>query len=265
MAKLVEQSRLSFGKAPIVFVGEPRRCVGVVEVHNPHDEPVKMRRLRLQSADSKLQNSCEPEVIDAQVIARLCACETKRVEVSLAFPPTTPPGHYQAWLGGLDGARCPVSIRLLELRSLRLSPGRVSHTTSPGATFETCITVTNLGNVPLTIPHGTPLVFRDPRRGWHQHFHASVTTHGEQGNQQFLDDFLKRMAAAEPPVGRTKIKRGSGVLAPAESRVLEIEVCMPKKLHAPCNYVAFANLGDGTLTLALHLEKPVESPEPPIG
>lgn len=262
MAKLVEQTRLSFGKTPIVFVGDPRRCVGVLEIHNPHDEPVKVRRLRLQSADPKLRNGCDPEVIDALVIARLCACETKKVEVSLAFPPATPPGHYDAWLGGIEGARCPVSIRLLELRRLRLSPARVSHTTEPGATFDTCITVTNQGNVPVTIPHGTPLVFRDPSRGWHQHFHASVKTHGEQGNQTFLDDFLKRMAAAEPPVGRTKIKQGSGELAPNESRVLEIEVCMPKKLHAPCNYVAFANLGDAMLTLALHVTVPVE---PPIG
>jgi hypothetical protein len=264
MAKLVEQHRLSFGKRPIVFVGGPRRCVGVLEIHNPHDEPVKLRRLQLRSENPKLSNACEPAVIDVHVLARLCPCETKKVEVSLAFPPTTPPGHYDAWLGGLEGARCPVSIRLLELRSLRLSPSVVSYTTQPGATFETCVTATNLGNVPLTIPNGTPLVFRDLERGWHQHFHAAVSTHAEQGNQPFLDDFLKRMAAAEPPVGRTKIKRGAGELAPNESRLIEIEVCVPKKLHAPRNYHGFANLGDATLSLNLHVSLPIE-PSEPIG
>lgn len=262
MPKLVEQSQLSFGDKPIVFVGNPRRCVGVLEIHNPDDQPVKMRRLQLRSADPKLNGPCLPEVFDANVLARLCGCETKKVEVSLSFPPTTPPGQYDAWLGGHAGTRCPVSIRLLELRSLRLTPGTVSYTTQPGATFDTTITVTNLGNVPLPIPQGTPLVFRDLVRGWHQHFHAAVSTVGDQGNQPFLDEFLKRMAAAEPPVGRAKIRCGAGDLAPNESRLLEIEVCVPKKLQAPRNYAAFANLGDATLTLKLHVTEPEP---PPIG
>lgn len=262
MTKLVQQSRLSFGTKPVVFVGDPRRCVGVLEIHNPHDEPVKMRNLQLRSADPKLSNTCEPEVIGAHVLAKLCACETRKVEVSLAFPATTPPGLYEAWLGGLEGARCPVSIRLLEFRKLRLSPSVVSYSTQPGATFNTCVTATNLGNVTLTIPQGSPLVFRDLARGWHQHFHAAVSTHGEQGNEVFLDEFLKRMAASEPPVGRTKIRQGAGDLAPNESRVLEIEVHLPKKLHTPRNYAAFANLGDAMLSLNLHVDEPEP---PPIG
>jgi hypothetical protein len=262
MPNTVEQQRLSFGKRPVVLVGDPRRCVGVFEIHNPADAPVKLRRLRLRSG-GKLSNSCDPEVIDVLVLARLCACETRKIEVSITFPPSTPPGTYEASLVGAEGASCPVSIHMLELRRLRLSPSTVSYSSVPGGTVKTCVTASNLGNVPITIPPKAPLVFRDRVHGWHHHFHAAVSTVGDQGNQPFLDEFLKRMAASEPPVGRAKILRGAGELAPNESRVIEVEICIPNKLHAPRNYHGFVTLGDATLAVNLHLSPP-EPDEPPV-
>jgi hypothetical protein len=256
MTRSVTQQRLSFGSQPVVLVGDPRRCMGVLAIHNPNDHPVKLRRIQLRSASGKLSNSCDPEMIEIRLLASLCPCETRQVEVSVPLPPFTPPGCYEASLEGADGASCRVSIHVLERRRLRLSPASLSYTKAPGETFALCVTATNLGNVPVEVPRSAALALHDREHGWHDHFHAAASTHGDQGNGPFLDAFIKRMAAAEPPVGRIRISEGAGVLAPDSSRLLEIAVSLPKKLRAPYNYAAVAYLADAALSLNLLVTQP---------
>jgi hypothetical protein len=251
--QLVTQEHVEFGGEPIVLVGDPRRCAGVIVVRNPQDLPVKLRRIHLRSDGQRLGGCGDPSVIDLRVSAGLCAGETQQLRVRAQLPPGTPPGCYEARLEGGDGVVRKVAIHVLERRRTRLSPLAVTCGAAPGATFTVKVNAQNLGNVAVVIPPHAPLELHAADRGWPFHFHAAARSHGGEGHQAFLDAFVKRMADDEPPVGRVRVHDGAGPLAAQQGRALELEVALPKKLRSGRTYRGLVRLADTVLRLTLHL------------
>ena len=253
ITEFVTQDRLSFGQEPVTLIGSPRRCTGLVRLHNPHAQRVKLRRLRLMCSDAALTNTPSPSVLELRVSAALDGGETRQLEVQAVLPKGTPPGSYDARIESMDGAPLPVLIHVLEDRRLRLLPGVSTHTGSPGETFTVRATASNEGNVPLVIPAGVPLQLYAADQDWHAHFHAAVKTHGAQGHGPFLDAFVKSLGADEPALGRAKVLVGTGVLLPQQSRVLELAITVPKKLRAGRQYRGLLRIAGAQLGIMLHV------------
>lgn len=251
--QLVTQEHVEFGSDPIVLVGDPRHCAGLVVVRNPQDVPVKLKRIHLRSASQQLGGCGDPSVIDIRLSAGLCAGETQQLRVRAQLPPGTPPGCYEARLEGGDGVARQVAIHVLERRRTRLSPPAITFAPGPSATFTVKVNASNFGNVPVVIPPNAAVELHAADRGWPFHFHAAAKSHGSQGHQAFLDSFVKRIGDDEPAVGRAKVVAGAGALAAQQGRLLEIEVSLPKKLRDGRTYRGLVRLADAVLRMTIHI------------
>ncbi len=264
MAQNLPPNTLHFGPEPIVFVGEPRRCVGLIRVQNRHAHAVTLNELRLRTEAPIAAGGCsERGRIDVALSATVCAHATQELRVSLRMQPGTPPGSYEAELTPAEGRCVPVSIHVLECRRLRLSPASFSVSHEAGATFNVRFSAQNLGNVALDIPTRAALELHDGELDWTDHFHGAARAHGDEGHNAFLDAFVKKLAHAEPPLGRAKIVKGAGMLAAQESRVIEAELALPKKLHNGRTYQAIVKIADAQLFMTLHVSGERETPNVP--
>jgi len=264
MARAVNQQQVHFGDAPLVLVGEPRQCVGVLSIHNPQQEAVKLRRIRLRTESPALQAACDSDGLELTLFARFGGCETKLVEIRVALPSCTAPGCYTATLEGAEQTEREVRFHVLERRELQFVPSLLGHTAERGQCFKAIVTAVNLGNVPVAIPAHAALELVDTERNWHDHFHSAAASHGDHGTTPFLDQFIKRMGRGEAPVGRVHVSRGAGPLPPGQSRVLELGVSLPVRLRAPRRYRGVARLGPAALSFDLYITRST-APNPTIG
>jgi hypothetical protein len=267
MREHVSQQRVAFGQEPIVLVGPPRRCEGFLVVHNPQKNPIKLKRITLQTGAQGLANTCERGAIELRSRSNptLCPGDSQQVRVSAQLPPSTPPGSYEATLEGAEGRCQPVTIQVLESRRMQLAPSSVMRGVRPCETFQLRVHASNEGNVPLVIPRHAAVSIHALDRGWPQHVHAAARSHGGQGAAPFLDNFAARFGANEPAPGRAKIRVGAGPLAPLETRLIEVEISLPRKLRARRRYQAVVRLADASLVITLYVDvadAPVE--EPPV-
>jgi hypothetical protein len=252
----VAQERLSFGRDPLVLVGDPRHCRGIVRVHNPCADPVKLRRLMLRTpGHDRLSSGCDDGVV-VNVAAALCPGETRLLRVSVQLAPGTPPGDYQAYLDGEGKVSVPVTLSVLEHRRVRLSPGAAEFTCCPGDVLTLRTTASNLGNVAVTLPRRAVVQLHPGDRGLLHHFHAAVGAHAEDGYQQFLNGLVRRMGREEPPLGRARLLSGHGPLPAQDARLLEVEVELPKRLRTRRKYLAIVRLAGARLHLTLHVTAP---------
>jgi hypothetical protein len=260
---IVTQEVLRFGE-PIVLIGPPEAVAGFVSVHNPQNTQIKLKRLRIKPSQAQLSNTCEPEIIDVRVSAKICPGETQQIPIRLQLPPGTPPGCYDACLEVGDQRPCPVTIHVLERRRLELLPANASHGTQPGATFTVRTHVHNLGNVEVVLPRGVVVELHAGGRGLPYHFHSAARGHGAEGYHAFLNAFTKGLARDEAPLGRAKLTAGAGPLAPRATRLLEIQVSLPKKLKTDRRYLGILRFGQAVLSLTLFISAaPQPIPSPP--
>lgn len=251
---------LRLSEAPVIFIGDPRTCVGFVEVHNPNKTPVRLRRVYLRGA-APLALACESDgAIEARVSRTLCPGATETLRLALRLAAGTPPGSYQAELSLGGCAPRAVTVQVLERRRARISPAAISCAYEPGSTHTLRVHVQNLGNVATVIPVRAALELHEGDRGWPNHFHSAARAAGELGHVAFLDAFTKRLSKAEPPVGRAKVRSGAGPLDAQQSRLVELEIRMPKKLRAGRRYRGVVRLAGALLHLLLDVPAHVPMP-----
>jgi hypothetical protein len=249
--ELVTQERVVFASEPIVLIGDPRHCMGILALRNPSIAPIKLNRLRFRFA-SPMGPCFEGDVLEIRLAAVLCPLETKHLRIRMPLPPGTPPGEYRAFCDGAEGACTPISIQVLESRRTQLSPPSFTCEAQPGATFNVQVSVGNLGNTPVLIPTRAAVELHADERGWPHQFHEAIKARGKNGHQAFLDSFVKKMARQEPPVGRAKVLAGAGPLAPQQGRVVEMSISLPKRLRGGRRYRAVIRLVDASLRLRLY-------------
>jgi hypothetical protein len=244
--------RLAFSTERVTLVGEPGRCVGLLRARNPHAVSVWPGRAWLRSERAELCDPCHGGPLEILLYGTLCPGEERAMRLSLRLPPRTPPGAYEGFIEGGEGEPTPATIHVLEQRRVQLSPGGFALRAAPGSTLLVRTTVENLGNVTVEIPAHGAVALQPTEHGWPDHFHAAVKAHGNEGYEKFLDAFVKRMGAEEPPVGRAKLIAGAGPLAAQDGRLLEIEISLPKKLRNDFSYAAVVRIADAGLDIALH-------------
>lgn len=256
MTMVARQEQMRFGSEKIVLVGDPRRCQGVVQVHNPTKDKVRVRRLVLTTRARELQSACDPGQLEVRLRGPLCAGETLGLRAVVKLPLSTPPGVYEASIESEGCAALPVSIHVLERRHVKLSPPGSAYTVQAGSTFRARFHATNLGNVPVRIPARVLVELHTADYGWSHYFHRAARARGEEGHGAFLDAFVRGLSRQEPPTGRAKVVQGAGELMPQETRLLELDIALPKTLRNRRNYQGIVRIGTARHRMRLHVSEP---------
>jgi hypothetical protein len=132
---------------PLVLAGPPGQLAGRVELHNRSDVDVVLRDAVLSDQNNVLTTRPLRQSLSPLVLKPY---QERRLPLTLAVDPTTPPGEYRAELE-LAGQRRPVVLHVTEALDLTVRPQSLVVLNRPGQAQRKRIVITNEGNVAFAI------------------------------------------------------------------------------------------------------------------
>lgn len=218
----------------IVLIGAPSLLSGLVRMSNRSAETLKIKSAPLRTQDGR-------ELL-LTLGLRVPPGATAHSPASLRLDPRTPPGDIKGEAIFGDEAR-DVLIRVLEHREVALYPQGFRIHGKPGAQVPVPAVLTNLGNVPFTVPR-VALLAVSQAQGFEQMFHVAMAQAGSKGHQAALDVFAQMLGASE--VDAPKVVFGVAAtrqLAAGESVETELSFELPAKLARHGLYLGGFTLG----------------------
>lgn len=228
---------------PIVLAGQPEALEGELPLRNPGDSRVVLRAARLRGDLSNERGEVLPGMDQSIRPIVLRPGQARKVTVSLAVEPHTPPGEYRGEVE-LSGQVRPVVVHVTESVQLEITPVPVVVPNRPEEPVRKRVVFRNGGNVPLPIGEigGVPL---DDELLECRSLRAALEEFGDERGT--VDGFL-----AESIRQAGRILRRAGVLRvhnptpltlePGEVRAVELEIRVPKDLDARTRYFGSAAL-----------------------
>lgn len=231
------------------FLGKPTLCLGHLHLHNRSDEKVRIKRIPL--VESRLTGPADVSVSHLQLLARLLPGTELQVRAQVLIPPHTPPGRYtaEALVGNI---RKPVAIDVLESWDLAILPASLSLKPHLGERPVLTVQLTNRGNMPWNIPRAAfaPLEGGD---GIHHNIFLSLTKTREPTFEAVLNDFVKRTRENEVEPAKVKILSDADVLAPGETRELQLEISLPDSIKKNRRYRGVVQFDNAALQLNIEV------------
>src|SRR5260221_12842729 len=173
----------AFGPGPFALSGRPPSLEGVVELINNTEQSQELTAIPLKNVALGSYRGPVPDHVTT--LARLGAHGRTRATMRLTLDPTTPPGRYEAELGG--GAQTErLLLQVLANWQLRIIPDAVTVAPSAGEKLGLQAVVTNQGNMELKLP-ATQSVDLDDTRGLIQLANVVAGEVGKEGFTRFLD------------------------------------------------------------------------------
>lgn len=224
---------------PIVLVGQPDRMQGELFVHNPGEKKIVVRDAQVRAAT----------VAAAPLSFRLAPIPLRpglrrRVPLSFAIDPGTPPGEYQGELE-IDGSTHPVVLHVTENVRLDIAPDRIVVPNLPGETVVKRVIFRNLGNVPLTIGEigGVPL---DDEMLQCRTFRAALGALGDETKslESYALEVARQLKGIVEQAGLLRVHNTAGVveLEPGAMSAIDFEIRLPKTLDRRTRYRGEAHL-----------------------
>ena len=153
----------------------------------------------------------------------------------------TPPGEYEVELADAEGRTQAARVSVQPRPRLRVQPAALRLSAAAGAKAGTELLLENRGNVPIEI--GAVLVaglFDDD--GIEVAMAAAYNLDAQDVNQ-LVGHAFERLRAAHGGLLKLRVRRGAGVLAVGERRLLEIETRLGAKLAPGHAYHGVLELG----------------------
>ncbi len=226
---------------PIVLYGPPNRLRGALDIANPGEEKVTLRR-------ASLSGDFLPAGAVTQRMSTLRVRPTEAAQFDLDFDlgPHTPPGRY---VGSIEvaGAVRPAEVTITEVHDLDISPDYLVITGAPGSTISKEVVVHNRGNVDAEMPSSMGLPLDDDLRDCRVLRQATAKV--SEQDETSLDDLLKILADVgqqvldDAGILRARIGGGKGPVAAGEIRALSCSFTLPKTLRFGSRYRARLPLG----------------------
>ncbi|MCC6316994.1 MAG: hypothetical protein IT361_04810 [Gemmatimonadaceae bacterium] len=154
-------------------------------------------------------------------------------EVRLRLPADTPPGRYDGE-ATFDGKPRRVYVEVEPVVRVRVQPKQSVVSGAAGTSVSLALNVVNSGNTGVEIPQIDAFDLDDASgqdRALGRALRAQLAS-GESRVERFFDE----MRADHGGEARVSVKRGSGLLAPGESRELSANVELPDTLNAGRTY-----------------------------
>ncbi len=229
------------GEDPVVVRGFPDRLVGTVPLRNAGQETAVLRTAILQEPDDRL--GLRTGSIRRIATTVLHPEQRRSARLRLRLDPTTPPGEYQARVE-VGGSSRPLLISVVERIAIDLEPTSFVIENRPGESVSKSATVTNRGNVPVTIGEIGPVPLDDEQKECRILRRAAEALDSEETIT--LDRLVEAIARASKRVldesGLLRVRNLSGTVevSPGETVRLDLQVDVPATLDPHTRYRASA-------------------------
>lgn len=255
--------------APIVLAGDPRKLKGSVRLHNPGEQRVVIREVRLcglpgvrprgdvvpEESSTPARGKAAALAVDHTVpmVAILAPGQHTSVPLRASIDPCTPPGSYRAELE-VGVHRYPVELHVTERIQLEVQPDEILVENVPGKRVTKSAIFTNAGNVQLTIGNLGALALDDELivcrtlRGT-----LRDADENAMSPQQWLDAWLRQGKKHFEQMGLLWVDvEGAPIeLACGHSVTVELRVRVPDTLDPRTRYVAVGFLYDENIRFVI--------------
>lgn len=229
-------------------------------MNNPRLEPLRFRGgpTRLSAAITLPESDSADksvEVILKDTVGRIAVRPVIREDpalslVRLRLPRTTPPGTYEGTVRVGD-KMLPFVAQIEPRPQLRIFPGALKVTASPGAMVDEDLTVINVGNVTLDIEAKHTFCIFDGS-GIDRAFFIALAEERSKGEDR-INRLLDELSEAHGGLVRVVVERGAGDLAPGESRELHVAFRFSDRLHPGRNYAGVWSMPGARYSVKIHV------------
>ncbi|MFT7774052.1 hypothetical protein [Roseateles sp.] len=231
----------------IVLIGAPSLLSGLVRMSNRSAEALKIKNTLLRTQDGR--------ELQLTLGLRVPPGVTAHARASVQLDPRTPPGDIRAEAIVGEEAR-DVLIRVLEHREVALYPQSFRIHGRPGAQVPVPAVLTNLGNVPFSVPR-VALLAVSQAQGFEQMFHVAMAQAGSKGHQAALDLFAQMLGASEVDAPKVLFNAAAGKqLAAGDSVETELGFELPAKLARHGLYMGSFTLGGAQYPVEIEVDAP---------
>ena len=184
----------------------------------------------LDTPDSKLKKTFElaPPTIHASPVGDIGVSR-----LHLELPRTMPPGTYRGSLSIEDQTQ-PIIVEVEPRRRIRFYPKRTFVSCKAGARVELCLTLINMGNVPLTIPKVSGFGLYH-KQGMDLAVGSAFQKKLDKDERR-IDGFMEALQEGYGGVVTLKVREGAGTLEPGDSRDLTVDFQVPPQAHQGNEY-----------------------------
>lgn len=228
----------------IILTGPPAFLKGVITLRNLSEEKVLVRDLAIQATERSAMDVARHSL---PIHSVLQPNETRLQKARIALHPTTPPGTYRFEVQSGKTMR-PLTLIVQEHVRFTLSPQRfVLIGIAPEQVHEKEILLTNLGNVPITIPnirHNTTLDMDLICRN----LSLAIRDTGAEGIEATMDALVKGVRKDMVDWLEIAIQEAGETLAPGAAKLLHISFKLPKDINPRRVYEGDIRFLDNFLT-----------------
>jgi hypothetical protein len=235
------EQNLVLGADSLHFIGPPGSCSAFADLHNRSAQKLNLRRLPIIA--SGVMTAENLPLTEVELSAQMAPGASSRARLKLALHPQTPPGRYEAEVVVGKEPR-KATIQIVEAWDVAVLPESLS--IKKGADengLSRTVLVSNRGNMPWHVPDAVFAPLKE-QEGLHRNIFQSLRASGANGLTDVLNDFVRRMQAAEVGPATVRIDSSGDVLKPGETRELAIEISLPKELKKHRRYsgsISFEN------------------------
>ena len=254
---------LSSPDEPLILSGPPRKIRGKIEIANNGSQRVRVRDASIHSPTKKTRKGTTVMPGPQRLVpVVLRPGHTRRVPLSLALDPHTPPGEYQAELTIGDRIK-PVTLNVVENIELNISPGRFVLANEAGATVTRRVVLTNQGNVPLKIgeigavPLDDDLIVCRTLRAALKAVDEDREKKTEKEEEPTLSDYVAEIFHQAKIIldkaGNLRVhnKTGEVTIPPGGSTAIDLEIRLPDTLEKRTRYFGTAAIYTSQLTFVI--------------
>jgi hypothetical protein len=219
-----------------VLAGPPNSLSGVVPYRNTTADAVTISEVTIDDDDSSIT------LVVPVTETTVAPGQRHDIVLGLQLPPHTAPGAYPLGIIVAD-SKVEAVAQVAEAHEAGLSPGAIVVGNVPGATVTTSLVIANAGNVDVCIAEfgAVDLYPEDVAR----------TTLVRLATARLLDD-----VAVDPLPEATEtieVMPGGGrqVVAPGDTRVIELAITLPKGLSQAVRWLAAVPISTRSLLIAV--------------
>jgi hypothetical protein len=171
----------------------------------------------------------------------------------LKLDPTTAPGNYKMILELSNGKTREVSISVHPQARLRISPRGLNLSGVPGGAASARLLIENRGNVAIDI--GDALVTGIFDDDGIESALASAYRMDTNDMSAIAGNVFAHLREAHGGLLRLRVVEGQGLLAPGESRVLELQTTLASKLHRGHGYHGVLRIGQHGIGVRVRIDE----------
>lgn len=232
------------------FCGTPSHCLAQLTFINHSPDKVKIREITASISDKKSKLVLLSNSITCR--AKLLPNSRLGVLAKLAVAPQTPPGDYAITLH--IGNQCyPAQVQIIAEDNLQIQPSRLYLEGASGDTVSQCVTLHNLGNLPVSLQDLSLVWFEEKNWGGHTLVQTLRDTPADADYTGYLNQLLKNFQdGLIAPVKVEFSPKEPEQLAPGQCVEKTITLTLPAGLKKGKTYHGFIKIRSLRIWLALY-------------